>query len=216
MEKTVEILPARQTCRDEKGIPNEGQWKVKAWKGRPSAARDRPASDVPVHLGHCVPLPLSSPSSRQRQRPRPIDQRLNTSRRRLKKWSASWISAGIGAALILTVSSYWPERLTLPNGLILAEARTFSSLERHAADAPYRLQLGRYQDEIGARYAWIAYQASLGGPLDDWEPRFEQVVTKGSPTYRILAGTFFDLHEAGHLCAHLQIRDVPCKPVKRE
>ena len=216
MEKTVEILPARQTCCDEKGIPNEGQWRVKAWKRRPSAACDRPASDVPVHLRHCAPLPLKAPSSSLPQRPRPVDQRPNASRRYLKKWRASWISAGICAALILTLSGYWPERLTPPNGLTLAEARAFSSLESHAADAPYRLQLGRYQDEIGARYAWIAYQASLGGPLDDWEPRFEQVVTKAPPKYRILAGTFFDLLEAGHLCAHLQIRDVPCKPVKRE
>lgn len=213
MVKTVEILPTLQTCRDVKGIPPEGPWKVKEWKWTSPQDWDPPTSNVLIRRH--ASAPLSSTSSRPIRRPRPLAQRLDVSRRRPRKYGIRWISAGIGGAIaMLAVSSYWPKQLTLPNALTLAEARTFSSLETQAPDGTYRLQLGSYQDEIGARYAWIAYQASVGGPLDNWEPHFEQFENEGALSYRILAGTFVDPHEADHLCTHMQIRDVPCTLVE--
>jgi len=197
-------------------MPSEGPWKVKERKRKSSGTRKQPHYAISVERSNPNNQDLMSSKQipRQRASSYPMGKRSVPSRSRRRIRSAVLISVGIVAITsVLVESNHWPEQLAPSNVLSIAKAQNFSLLDSRGTGEIYQLQLGSYQEEIGARYAWTAYQASLGGPLDDWEPQFERTQNGGNPSHQILAGSFVSLDEANHFCTHMQLRSVPCKPI---
>ena len=216
MIKTVEASTTFQAWHDVKSMSPRGPWKVKKWNRKSQPARNQTHSEI--LLERCAPRTTGrTPSERTRKPVRSIyliDHLPIPSRRRHGKNAVLWLSVCTSAIVAALTVSSGLQQLTPSNILTLAEAQTFSSLEAQAPDETYQLQLGSYREEIGARYAWTAYQASLGDPLERWEPQIEQIQNENSAAYRILAGTFPNLNEADYLCTRLQERNIPCTIVE--
>ena len=216
MSKSVEASTAIQAWHDVKSMSPQGPWKVKKWNRRSRSARNQAHSVVLLERHTPRALGSTKPGrARKRVRPTcPVDYLPNPPRRRYGKNAVLWLSVCTGAIVAALAVSSGLLQFTPTNILTLAEARAFSSPLAQAPDEAYQLQLGSYREEIGARYAWTAYQASLGETLERWQPQFERIENGESVSYRILAGTFPSLGEADDLCARLQERNIPCTIVK--
>lgn len=204
----------------------ENSWRVKEWKNQPSIERKRvqhqPNAEI-IENGTFRQTIITSGWNPTEQRPRQIELAHHLSyhgisfRYGLWKKIAIWLGVCVSVFIIALIMSNFVRQLPYPwkaSQVAEVEAHAVGDARQLTPSETYRIQLGRYQEEIGARYAWAAFQADIGESLEGLEPRFESILFEQGSFYRILAGTISDLREATYLCIRLKENDIPCSVVK--
>ena len=214
MIKIGEASTTFQAWHGAMNMSSQGPWRVKEWKKRHSPARSQLNPETVLRrIASRPPDWMQSGAIRQDRRLAcHIDHIPDSSRCRYGKTVAIWLSAC--AIAVVTAVAIWSssQQQLEPSTKVTLSSPLHS--QPQVPNRTYHLQLGSYDEAIGARYAWTAYQASLGDLLEKWEPRFEWVRNEDSSSHRILAGAFSERGEANRLCARLQKRNVPCAVVE--
>ena len=220
-------------------VSSKGGWKVREWKSRPAimlkpSKNEHNREIVPKSAFRRTNIESAwtpaKPSPRRRQTGGLLERHDKPSRYRLWKRIAIGLSGCASAVIIaLIMSSSLQQEGGLWNaaGMAKAEARPANDAQPLATDESYRIQsvnegeqpvhtesyqiqLGSYNKETGARYAWAVLKVELGELLEGLEPQFENVQNGDGSFYRILAGTIPKLNDADHLCTRLEENGIPC------
>ncbi len=105
---------------------------------------------------------------------------------------------------------------TAPEGALVALQNDVASGRSEAsATGRFRVQLAAVRAETDAHQAWASLQASLGPPIDAWQPIIERAETSNGTFYRIQIGPFLEAREAEQLCSELQQKNASCFVVQR-
>ena len=228
-----------------RNTPSKGGWKVREWKSQPSIklkpSKNRHNREI-VLRGAFRQTNIDSawaprkPSPRRKQTARYLECHEESPRHRLRKRIAFGLSACAGAVIIaLVMSSNLQQRNDLWNAAGMAKAEAHPANEAqlpvpnksnniqsiNEAEQPvpiesYQIQLGSYDKETSARYAWAILRAELGELLEGLEPYFENVQNGEGSLYRILAGTIPELNDADRLCTRLDENGIPCVIVEQQ
>ncbi len=120
---------------------------------------------------------------------------------------ASFTIAILGALLVVGGLSTWfePAAISQPAHAETGNERT---------DGTYKLHLGIYESELGAKLTWTSIKAYPGKTFDEVSPNFESRMTESlGPVYLLTAGHFVDYDNADSHCDWLRDRRVACTVV---
>ena len=245
MARKMETSTVVSSLNSTRNTPSKGGWKVREWKSRPSIklkpSKNKHNREIVLRGAFrqtnidSAWAPRKTPP-RRKQTARYLECHEESPRHHLRKRIAIGLSACASAVIIaLIMSSNLQQRNDLWNAAGMAKAEAHPANEARPP-APnennqiqsiieavqpvpiesYQIQLGGYNKETSARYAWAVLKAELGELLEGLEPHFENVRNGDGSFYRILAGTIPKLNDADRLCTRLDENGIPCVIVEQQ